>query len=112
MRAGGPWCRPTTGGERWRGKRHGRLVPDARGPPRREPYTGSLLGSVATKKLLGVNSAQEVRGRVIEHNNRKYLAGYHPAASFYREDMVENIRQDFALLRQELQKLVLRPEAC
>jgi uracil-DNA glycosylase family 4 len=65
-----------------------------------------LLGSVATKKLLGVNSVNEVRGRVIEHNNRKYLAGYHPAASFYREDMAENIRQDFALLRQELQKLV------
>ena len=64
-----------------------------------------VLGSVATKKLLGVNSVNEVRGRVIEHNNRKYLAGYHPAASFYREDMAENIRQDFALLRQELQKL-------
>ena len=70
-----------------------------------------VLGSVATKKLLGVNSVNEVRGRVIEHNNRKYLAGYHPAASFYREDMVENIRQDFALLRQELQKLVPHPDA-
>jgi uracil-DNA glycosylase family 4 len=70
-----------------------------------------LLGSVATKKLLGVNSVNEVRGRVIEHNNRKYLAGYHPAASFYREDMAENIRQDFALLRQELQKLVPHPDA-
>jgi DNA polymerase len=70
-----------------------------------------LLGSVATKKLLGVNSVNEVRGRVIEHNNRKYLAGYHPAASFYREDMAENIRQDFALLRQELHKLVPHPEA-
>ena len=64
------------------------------------------------KKLLSVNSVSEVRGCVIEHNNRKYLAGYHPAASFYREDMAENIRQDFALLRQELQKLVPRPEAC
>jgi uracil-DNA glycosylase len=70
-----------------------------------------LLGSVATKKLLGVNSVNEVRGRVIEHNSRKYLAGYHPAASFYREDMAENIRQDFALLRQELQKLVPHPDA-
>ena len=70
-----------------------------------------LLGSVATRKLLGVNSVNEVRGRVIEHNNRKYLAGYHPAASFYREDMAENIRQDFALLRQELQKLVPHPDA-
>ena len=70
-----------------------------------------LLGSVATRKLLGVNSVNEVRGRVIEHNNRKYLAGYHPAASFYREDMAENIRQDFALLRQELHKLAPPPEA-
>jgi DNA polymerase len=70
-----------------------------------------LLGSVATKKLLGVNSVNEVRGRVIEHNNRKYLAGYHPAASFYREDMAENIRQDFALLRQELHKLAPPPDA-
>jgi DNA polymerase len=70
-----------------------------------------LLGSVATKKLLGVNSVNEVRGRVIEHNNRKYLAGYHPAASFYRDDMAENIRQDFALLRQELQKLPPHPDA-
>jgi uracil-DNA glycosylase family 4 len=69
-----------------------------------------LLGSVATKKLLGVNSVNEVRGRVIEHNNRKYLAGYHPAASFYREGMAENIRQDFALLRQELQKLAPHPD--
>jgi uracil-DNA glycosylase family 4 len=71
-----------------------------------------LLGSVATKKLLGVSSVNEVRGRVIEHNRRKYLAGYHPAASFYREDMAENIRQDFALLRQELQKLVSGFHVC
>lgn len=71
-----------------------------------------VLGSVATRKLLGVNSVNEVRGRVIEHNNRKYLAGYHPAASFYREDMAENILQDFALLRQELQKLTPRPDTC
>jgi uracil-DNA glycosylase len=75
------------------------------------PALVMLLGSVATKKLLGVNSVNEVRGRVIEHNNRKYLAGYHPAASFYRDDMAENIRQDFALLRQELQKLALHPDA-
>jgi uracil-DNA glycosylase len=71
-----------------------------------------LLGSVATKKLLGVSSVNEVRGRVIEHNHRKYLAGYHPAASFYREDMAENIRQDFALLRQELQKLASGSHVC
>lgn len=64
-----------------------------------------LLGSVAAKKLLGVHSVNEARGRVIEYQNRKYLVGYHPAASFYRDDMAANIRQDFHLLRQELQKL-------
>ena len=69
-----------------------------------------LLGSVATRQLLGVRSVHEVRGRVIEHNNRAYLAGYHPASSFYREDMAEHIRHDFALLRQELQKLTLHSE--
>jgi DNA polymerase len=64
-----------------------------------------LLGGVAAKKLLGVNSVNAARGRVIEHNQRKYLVGYHPAASFYREDMAENVKADFALLQQELQKL-------
>jgi len=64
-----------------------------------------VLGSVAAKKLLGVRSVSEARGQVIEHDHRKYLVGYHPAASFYREDMAENVRQDFYLLREELQKL-------
>src|SRR5256886_8224572 len=61
-----------------------------------------VLGGVAAKKLLGVRSVNEARGRVIEHDDRKYLVGYHPAASFYRDDIAEQVRQDFRLLRQEL----------
>jgi DNA polymerase len=64
-----------------------------------------VLGSVAAKKLLGVNSVNEARGRLIEHNQRKFLVGYHPAASFYREDIAAKVKEDFALLSQELQKL-------
>jgi len=64
-----------------------------------------VLGSVAARKLLGVHSVNEARSRVIEYQNRKYLVGYHPAASFYRDDMAANVRQDFQLLRQELHKL-------
>ena len=64
-----------------------------------------LLGSVAAKKLLGVPSMNEARGKVIAYHNRKYLVGYHPAASFYRDGMAANVRQDFALLRQELHRL-------
>lgn len=64
-----------------------------------------LLGGVAAKTLLGVKSVGEVRGQVIEHQGRRYLVGYHPAASFYRDDMAANVRQDFALLRQEVEKM-------
>jgi hypothetical protein len=64
-----------------------------------------LLGSVAAKKLLGVTSVAAARGRVITHNKRQYLVGYHPAASFYRDDMAAYIREDFTLLGQTLQRL-------
>ena len=45
-----------------------------------QPELIMVLGSVAAKKLLGVHSVNEARGRVIEYQNRKYLVGYHPAA--------------------------------
>jgi uracil-DNA glycosylase len=62
-----------------------------------------LLGSVAAKKLLGVPSVAAARGRVITHNKRQYLVGYHPAASFYRDDIAAYVREDFTLLGQTLQ---------
>jgi uracil-DNA glycosylase family 4 len=70
-----------------------------------QPELIMVLGSVAARKLLGVPSVNEARGRLIEYQNRKYLVGYHPAASFYRDDMAANVRQDFQLLQQELHKL-------
>jgi uracil-DNA glycosylase family 4 len=64
-----------------------------------------LLGGVAAKKLLGVKSVGEARGRVIENGGRKYIVGYHPAVRFYREDLGEKVREDFDLLKRELKKL-------
>jgi DNA polymerase len=64
-----------------------------------------LLGGVAAKKVLGVKSVTEARGRVIERDGRKYLVGYHPAVRFYREDLAEKVREDFALLQREIQQL-------
>ncbi len=64
-----------------------------------------LLGAVAVKAMLGVKSVEEVRGRVIEREGRKYLASYHPAVRFYREDLAAKIKADFALLTRELDKL-------
>ncbi len=64
-----------------------------------------LLGAVAVKRLLGLSSVEEARGRVIEREGRKYLASYHPAVRFYREDLARKIKADFALLAEELRRL-------
>jgi uracil-DNA glycosylase family 4 len=64
-----------------------------------------LLGGVAAKKMLGVKSVNEARGRVIDRDGRKYLVGYHPAVRFYREDLGEKVKEDFALLKRVLKKL-------
>lgn len=64
-----------------------------------------LLGAVAAKKVLGVKSINEARGRVIEHLGRKYLVGYHPAVRFYREDLGQKVKEDFARLKREVKKL-------
>jgi uracil-DNA glycosylase len=64
-----------------------------------------LLGAVAAKAVLGLKNITEARGRVIEHEGRKYIAGYHPAVRFYRDDLAAKVHEDFALLKRELQKL-------
>jgi uracil-DNA glycosylase len=64
-----------------------------------------LLGLVAAKKMLGVKSIGEARGRIIERDGRRFLVGYHPAVRFYREDLGEKVREDFARLKRELKKL-------
>jgi DNA polymerase len=64
-----------------------------------------LLGGVAARKMLGVKSVDEARGRVIERDGRQYLVGYHPAVRFYREDLGEKVKEDFALLKRVLKKM-------
>lgn len=66
-----------------------------------------LLGGVSAKKLLGVKSINEARGKLIERDRRYYLVGYHPAVRFYREDLGEKVKEDFALLKRTLKELSL-----
>lgn len=69
------------------------------------PRVVMLLGTVAAKKVLYVNSINEARGRVIERDGRRFIVGYHPAVRFYREELGERVREDFALLKREIKKL-------
>src|SRR5215470_16532409 len=71
------------------------------------PVLIALLGGVAARKMLGVKSVNEARGRVIERDGRQYLVGYHPAVRFYREDLGEKVKEDFELLKRVLEKMSL-----
>jgi uracil-DNA glycosylase family 4 len=64
-----------------------------------------LLGGVAAKKVLGVKSVNEARGRVIEREGRRYIVTYHPAVRFYREELAGKVIEDFELLKKEIEKL-------
>src|SRR5947208_1079483 len=70
-----------------------------------DPHLILLLGLVAVKTMLSKKSVDESSGRVVELEGRKYVASYHPAARFYREDLREKIAADFELLKRELKKL-------
>jgi DNA polymerase len=71
---------------------------------RLNPQLVLLLGNTAVKTMLGLKTVEQARGRVIVHEGRNYLASYHPAVRFYREDLAEKIKEDFALLKAELAK--------
>ena len=64
-----------------------------------------LLGLVAVKKMLGVKTVEEARGKVIEAQGRKFIATYHPAVRFYREDLAAKVKTDFALFKREAKKM-------
>jgi uracil-DNA glycosylase len=66
-----------------------------------------LLGGVAAKKILAVKKVEEVRGRIVEHEGRRFLVTYHPAVRFYREDLALKLKKDFELLKKEMQRLAV-----
>ena len=67
-----------------------------------DPTLILVLGLVAVKTLLGFKSVEEARGKVLEVNGRRYLASYHPAVRFYREDLGLKIKEDFGRFKREI----------
>lgn len=68
------------------------------------PDVVMVLGRTAAKHLLGVTRLADTRGEVLERHGRRYVVGYHPAAAFYRDDLEEQIDEDFALLAKTLKR--------
>ncbi len=66
------------------------------------PQIVLLLGSVPIKAVLGMKNVEEARGRWIEKDGRRFLATYHPAVRFYREDLAKKLKEDFELLKAAL----------
>jgi uracil-DNA glycosylase family 4 len=64
-----------------------------------------LLGGTAAKAVLGADSVGAVRGQAIERDGRTFLVSYHPAVRFYREDLWQQVKEDFARIADEVKKL-------
>lgn len=70
-----------------------------------DPEIIMLLGSTAvTYVLRGVKSLKEARGRIIEQDGRRYMASYHPASRFYRQDLGEMLREDIGRLKEAMNR--------
>ncbi len=54
-----------------------------------------LLGSIATKHLLGIKNVSDAREKLIEKDKRVYFATYHPAVALYNPKKEEDLKKDF-----------------
>lgn len=73
-----------------------------------QPEVICALGSIALKTLLGPKaSLNKVRGRPLLRNGITYYALYHPAAVFYRDELMEVLKKDMQGFAAFLQKMGL-----
>lgn len=62
-----------------------------------DPAIVVTLGAFATRELLGTDaSLSDVRGEIHEVDGRRVLPTYHPAATFYSDDVEDALRSDLA----------------
>jgi len=66
------------------------------------PEVICLLGSVATRSLLGEASVSSLRGRFIEREGRRYYVTLHPAAAIYNPGLKSLFKGDIRRLAGEL----------
>ena len=71
-----------------------------------KPKLIMLLGRTAATTMLGIKNLNDARNQAIEKDGLRYIVGYHPAARFYRDDIREKVDEDFALLKQEVTRLL------
>ncbi|HYE96153.1 MAG TPA: uracil-DNA glycosylase [Rubricoccaceae bacterium] len=71
-----------------------------------QPKVVFLLGATAARYgLPDYTSLEAMRGKTIRRNGLRYLVTYHPASRFYREDLSDKIKEDFAKLKRVLARL-------
>jgi DNA polymerase len=68
-----------------------------------QPEVVFLLGATAARYgLENYTSLDAMRGKTIRQHGLRYLVTYHPASRFYRDDLSDKIKADFARLKRVL----------
>ncbi|MFW5902767.1 MAG: uracil-DNA glycosylase [archaeon] len=67
-----------------------------------DPKAIGLLGRVASKKFLKINSITKARGEKIERNGRIFIPTFHPAALTYQPSREDELIEDLRKLVESL----------
>lgn len=62
------------------------------------------LGATALRYFFPGSYMQECHGRFIRQGNTVVFPTYHPAATFYKRELLDTIRRDFALLGEHIHR--------
>lgn len=60
-----------------------------------------LLGNIALTTILNRKGITHNHGKVFEHEGRKYLASYHPAAIIYNPSLEESLQKDLQSAKEK-----------
>ncbi len=70
-----------------------------------EPQIIVLLGNASLAALLGGSrSISQVRGSLIDYHGMKFFPVFHPAASLYRRETYEQMKEDFLTLNNYMKE--------
>jgi DNA polymerase len=61
-----------------------------------------LMGGVAARTMLGIDRVADIRGRILDLPEARYLVTYHPQAARRFPDIRNKMRSDFELLAEHI----------
>lgn len=67
-----------------------------------DPKLICTLGNHATETLIGKKGISKIHGEEHSYRGKKVIPMYHPAAALYNPNLIEEMKEDFKILREQI----------